>query len=231
MQAGPSALLQVRNLELERAGERLLAAFDLEVERGTIHALVGANGAGKSTLIAACLGQIAFGGEIRLHWQHSGVLGYVPQRFAPDPSLPLTVGEYLALSRQSRPVCLGLSGRTRAHVQGLLARVGMEAFLHRPLAVLSGGELRRVLLANALDPTPELLLCDEPASGVDPAFLGVLERLLCQVRAGGGTVLLVSHDHEQVRRIADRATLLAQGKAHTGRPEEVLPLMHALALG
>ena len=200
--------------------ELLLDAVSLRVARGSLHVIAGPNGGGKSTLLRAMLGQIAFEGRIVLNWRGGGAIGYVPQTFPVDPTLPVTVEDFLALTRQRRPVCLGVSRATRARVGGLLARVGLEGLEKRPLAVLSGGELRRVLLAHALDPEPELLILDEPAGGLDEAASRGLERALTAMkRDSAATVVMVSHDFSQVRRLADRVTLLdrrvvAEGSAH-----------------
>jgi zinc transport system ATP-binding protein len=199
---------------------------------GTIHLLVGPNGAGKSTLFAAVMGLIEFSGSIRLHWRRSGGIGYVPQAFTVDPTLPLTVGEFLALSRQRRPVCLGLARRTRARAEDALARVGLAGFLPRPLGALSGGELQRVLLANAIDPAPELLLLDEAASGLDEMAVKQLEDTVRALRDDAGTsVLMVSHNLDQARRIANRVTLIDKTVRRTGAPDSVLAddLARALA--
>jgi zinc transport system ATP-binding protein len=179
---------------------------------GQLVALVGPNGAGKSTLLQCVLGLVEFTGTIRCHWRASGRIGYAPQALGVDPTLPITVAEFLALTRQRRPVCFGLTAPTRTKVAELLREVA-----------LSGGERQRVLLANALDPAPELLLLDEPTSGLDEAATQRFEeRLLALRRARATTVLLVSHDSDQVRRVAERVTVLARGVRRTGTPAEVL---------
>ena len=189
----------------------------------TVHVLVGPNGAGKSTLFSAVLGLIEFNGTIRLHWRRSGRIGYVPQFFTVDRTLPLTVGEFLALSRERRPVCLGLSRKSRARLDELLSRVGLAGFLNRPLGALSGGELQKALLANAIDPTPELLLLDEPSSGLDESASRAFEELLLGLKdAADVTVFMVSHDLGQVRRIADRVTLLDRQVRRSGPAADVL---------
>ncbi len=139
---------------------------------------MGANGAGKSTLLSAILGQIAFDGRIAMNWTGPGTIGYVPQTFAVDPTLPVTVADFLALTRQRLPVCFGITRVTRIAIARLLGRVGLPGLEDRPLAVLSGGELRRVLLAHALDPEPELLILDEPTAGLDDAAMGILNEIL-----------------------------------------------------
>jgi zinc transport system ATP-binding protein len=200
-------LLEISDLTLRPARETLLADFSLRVDRGTIHALVGPNGAGKTTLLSAILGLVPFEGRIIGHWIGSGRVAYVPQQFHVDRTLPVTVADFLALTRQRRPVCFGIAGTTRKRIALLLDRVGLGGFANRTLSALSGGELRRVLLANALDPLPELLILDEPASGLDESSARWLDDTLIAFK-GEMTVLLVSHDAEQVRRIADRVTNL-----------------------
>ena len=227
-----SPVLEIDALSVARDGRTLLADVAFAVARGSTHVLLGPNGAGKTTLLSAVLGQTPFAGRIRFHWRGSGRLGYVPQGFHVDRTLPLTVGEFLALPRQHRPVCLGVGRAARARIETVLARVGLPDYCTRPLGVLSGGEQRRVLLANAIDPLPEFLLLDEPASGLDEIAVEQLEATLAALQAEGGTsVLMVSHDLEQVRRVADRVTLLDRSVRATGTPAEVLTGNLAASLG
>jgi zinc transport system ATP-binding protein len=202
-------LLEIAGLTVTHGREVLLSNLSFSVRRGTLHALVGPNGAGKSTLLSAILGQAPFTGRITARWAHSGRIGYVPQAFHVDRSLPVTVSDFLALSRQHRPVCFGVSAPAADRIVRLLDRLGLSGFGRRPLSVLSGGELRRVLLANALDPLPELLLLDEPAAGLDEAASRWLDDTLVSLK-GGVTIMLVSHDSDQVRRVADCVTLLGR---------------------
>ena len=216
-------LLEIQRLAIHRNREALVDDASLCVRRGSLHVIVGPNGAGKSTLIAAVLGLIPFDGRIVLNWKHTGAIGYVPQTFPVDPTLPVTVEDFLALTRQRRPVCLGLSPQSHRTVSRLLALVGLSGLEHRPLAVLSGGELRRVLLAHAMDPEPELLILDEPTSGLDEAAAQWLEETLTTIKRGGRTtILMVSHDLDQVRRIADRVTVLDRRIVADGLVADVL---------
>ena len=96
------------------------------------------------------------------------------------------------------------------------------------MGALSGGELQRVLLAQALVPTPELLLLDEPSRGIDRRALEFAERALRQLREQGKTILIVTHDLEQVGRLADRVTCLNRKTRFDGPPSEVLTLEAAL---
>jgi len=202
-----SQLLEITNLTLRPGPEPLLTNFSLTVSRGTLHAIVGPNGAGKTSLLAAILGLEPFEGQIIANWAGRGRVAYVPQQFHVDRTLPVTVADFLALTRQQRPVCLGVAGSTRQRISRLLDRVGVARLEDRPLAALSGGELRRVLLANALDPLPELLILDEPLGGLDEAGAKWLDATLVSLK-GSITVLMVSHDSDQVRRIADRVTTI-----------------------
>src|SRR5689334_4147871 len=110
------ALLVVERLGIVRGREAILTDVSLEATRGRLHAIVGPNGAGKSTLLGAILAQLPFTGRIVLNWHAAGGIGYVPQSFVVDPTLPVTVEDFLGLTRQQRPVCLGLSAKTRARV-------------------------------------------------------------------------------------------------------------------
>ena len=229
---GIPPVIEITDLTVKRQGRPAIAGVTMSVAPRSVHLLVGPNGAGKSTLLAALLGLIDFSGSIRFHWRGDGRIGYVPQVFTVDRTLPLTVGEFLALTRQRRPVSFGVRGALRAHLEALLERVGLVGFLRRPLGGLSGGELQKVLVANAIDPAPELLLLDEPSSGLDEISVRQLEELVLALKWNSRTsVLMVSHDLGQVRRIADRVTLIATTVRRTGPPGAVLAdgLARALA--
>jgi len=229
---GIPPVIEITDLTVAREGRPAIAGVTMSVAPRSVHLLVGPNGAGKSTLLAALLGLIAFSGSIRFHWRRDGRIGYVPQVFAVDRTLPLTVSEFLALTRQRRPVSLGIGRTLGAHLEVLLERVGLAGFLRRPLGGLSGGELQKVLVANAIDPAPELLLLDEPSSGLDEISVRQLEDLVVSLKRDSCTsVLMVSHDLGQVRRIADRVTLLETTVRRTGPPGAVLAdgLARALA--
>jgi zinc transport system ATP-binding protein len=207
-----TALLEVSDLTVRHGREILLSNISFSVQRGSLHALVGPNGAGKTTLLTAILGLTPFTGRIVAHWEGSGRIAYVPQQFHVDRTLPVTAADFLALTRQKRPVCLGIAPPAQTRISLLLDRVGLKGFESRLLSVLSGGELRRVLLANALDPLPELLILDEPAGGLDETAARWLDGTLVSLK-GEMTVVMVSHDSEQVRRIADHVTVLERARA------------------
>ena len=216
-------LLSASELTIRRDGQVILENVALSVMPGEIHIVIGPNGAGKSSLLGALLGQTVFSGSVRCHFRGSGRVGLVPQSFPVDRTLPVTVTEFLALSRQRLPICFGVRAAARLRIHELLGQVGLPEIGPRRLGALSGGELRRVLLANAMDPEPELMFLDEPASGLDQASAARLEEILLALReAAGTTVIMVSHDLAQVRRLADRVTWLDRSVRAAGSPAEVL---------
>ncbi len=223
-------LVEFLGVSLRRNRELLLSGVSFAIHAHTIHVVVGPNGAGKTTLLNALLGQAQFEGRIVAHWRKDGRIGFVPQMFTVDASLPVTVEDFLALTRQRRPVCFGVTAPARRRIATLLGEVGLAGLGRRPLSVLSGGELRRVLLAHALDPRPELLILDEPAAGLDEGGVGQLETMLRTLKEGGTTVLMISHDLDQVRRIADRVTVLDRAVVSEGPAAETLALDAVMAL-
>lgn len=169
------------------------------VARGALHALVGPNGSGKSTVIDAVLGLVPYAGRVVVEAKRVAV---VPQRLEVPAVLPMTVYEFLAAGRTAWPVALGVRPAMRSRVDAMLEPVQLGGFGKRRVAELSGGELRRVLLANALEGEPELLLLDEPEAGLDEASRGWLEETLRALPAKGVTTLWVSHDAARVQTLA-----------------------------
>lgn len=206
--------IEVDHLSVSAGHQQLLHDVNLHIHCGELTALIGANGAGKTTLIRALLGQVEYKGVIR-HLTTDGRpaadvrTGYVPQQLEFDRSSPVTVMDFMAASLSRRPVFLGVSKKTREKVMGALARTHCEKLCRRPLGALSGGELQRVLLALALTPQPDLLILDEPVSGVDQNGLESFYQTVDELkRTNHMAILLVSHDLDVVRRYADRVVLM-----------------------
>jgi zinc transport system ATP-binding protein len=218
-----TSVLAIENVSVRREGELVLDSVDLAVEASSVHVVVGPNGAGKSTLLAAALGRVEFTGSIVRRFAKSNRIGFVPQALATDRTLPVTVAELLALTRQAWPVCFGIRAAARARIVAALEAVGLAGFEARRLGELSGGELRRVLLANAIEPVPELLILDEPASGMDQESKDRLDDVVrSAARENGAAVLMVSHDLDRVRAIADRVTWLERKVLRSGAASDVL---------
>ena len=147
--------------------------------------------------------------------------GYVPQHLHFDKEMPVTVEDFMAAAFTRRPVWTGVSKKTRQAVEAALDDVEAAELAQRPLGRCSGGELQRVLLALALNPAPDLLVLDEPVSGVDQNGLRMfLDTVLRLKETHHMAILLVSHDLHLVREYADHVvlldkTVLAQGSAES----------------
>jgi len=227
-QAARFHTLEIRNLSVRAGGREILSGIDADIRCGEVTALIGPNGAGKTTLLHAILGLVAHTGEIRFcraeeHGKGAPRIGYVPQRIDLDRNAPMTVLDFFALSSQRYPVFLGHSRKSRTDAEAALAKGGAGHLIHRPLGKLSGGELQRVLLALALRGSPDILLLDEPVSGVDVSgeelFCDFLEQIHRESRF---SLLLVSHDLSVVTRHADRVICLNRSIVCQGATTQVL---------
>ena len=201
-------LLRAEDVSVQRAGRFLLNAVSLSLFPEKIVTLVGPNGAGKTTLVSVLLGLLAAdAGQVER--REGLVIGYVPQRFAVPPSLPMDVDGFLRLA--------GASGF--AQRQAVLARLGAADLQRAPLRALSGGELQRVLLARALLRQPALLVLDEPAQGLDVHGQQELYALIARLRDETGCgVLMVSHDLHLVMAATDQVVCLEQHVCCVGSP-------------
>ena len=205
------ALVAAKGLRVRFGGTVALDGVDVAIHPGEIVTVIGPNGAGKTTLARIILGlSRPEAGTVR---RRRGVTcGYVPQRFHVDPTLPMTVGRFLAL-----PVHPGADAIARA-----LTDVGVPDLAGRALQSLSGGEFQRVMLARALLRRPELLVLDEPLQGVDFAGQIALFDLIGELRDRHGFgVLMVSHDLHIVMRATDRVLCINRHVCCSGAPETV----------
>ena len=219
--------IDLDQVSVRRGGQLLLQDISLHIHCGQLTVLIGQNGAGKTTLIRALLGEIPHAGAIR-HVDQAGrdlarlTTGYVPQHLSFDPEMPLTVMDFLASSMTRRPVWTGVSAKVRQRVREALRDVSAGDLADRPLGRCSGGELQRVLLALALHPSPDLLVLDEPVSGVDRNGLKLFLDTVTQLKETRHiAILLVSHDLRLVREYADYVVLLDRNVLAQGSPEEV----------
>ena len=219
--------VELDHVSVVREGDVLLRDVNLHIHCGQLTALVGPNGAGKTTLIRALLGQLPYTGTIRhmdeMERDLSRVrIGYVPQHLTFDKEMPVTVCDLMAASFTRRPVWLGVTGPVREKVLKALSSADAEKLIDKKLGALSGGELQRVLLAMALEPLPDLLILDEPVSGVDQNGLSLFLQLVCELKKRHHmAILLVSHDWDLVRRYADTVALLEKSILCDGAPAEV----------
>lgn len=205
----------------------ILKDINLHIHCGELTALIGPNGAGKTTLLKAIMGEIPHTGTLRFldikdcHTRKP-LVGYVPQKLEFDPGAPISVLDLFSAGLSARPIFLGHSNRQREHAAASLSVVQADYLLERRLGDLSGGELQRVLLALALDPCPDLLLMDEPVSGVDSHGREIFYNMVSELRQHFDlSIILVSHDLSMVSRHADRVVFIDRTIQCQGNPEEV----------
>ena len=224
---GHSCCLRIQNLSVKIDNELILSDVNLHVHCGEMIAFIGPNGAGKSTLFKAILGQQESSGIISFaapgQRNRMPRIGYVPQCPAFDPGDPVSVADLFACCMSKRPAFLGLSKKMRQKVFECLERVHSEDLIDKCVGTLSGGELQRVLLALALEPLPNILILDEPLSGVDVEGVSLLMEMLDEIRQTYDLSILIStHDFGILKTYADQVVLIKHGIACQGTPDEVL---------
>lgn len=204
---------------------------EFSIAKGEFVGVLGPNGAGKSTLFRLLLGllqpqsgQLSIFGETPKRGDNR--IGYVPQRHSVDPEIAIEALEIVRLvscgCRWGFDLPAGAKAE-RAEALKALRDVDAENLAHRPLGQLSGGELQRVFLAQALAGNPELLLLDEPLANLDIRREGEMVQLIKNVvQLRGVTVLLIAHNINPLLPVLDRAMYIANGQIATGKPGEVL---------
>ena len=224
---GDACCLRIQNLNIQIGNNKILENVNMHVHCGEMVALIGPNGAGKSTLLKAILGQREYDGVIA--FSSPGArdrrprIGYVPQSPTFDPGDPLSVADLFACCMSKRPAFLGLSKAMREKVLECLDRVHATDLIDKRVGTLSGGELQRVLLALALEPLPNILILDEPLSGVDVEGIHTLMDMIDEIRKEYDlSIVMTTHDFSILPRYADQVVLIEHGIRKQGTPAEVL---------
>ncbi len=219
--------VSVNDIGVKKGKDTLLSDVSFHLHCGEITALIGVNGAGKTTLVKSILGEIAHEGTVSFE-SHSGekiskiTIGYVPQHIEFDRFAPVSVEDFLLVGRTSSPVCFKRSKKLSAELDEVLSQVGCLDLKKRKLGELSGGELQRVMLVNALYPLPELLVLDEPVSGVDAkGSEKFYEAILNLKKNYHMAIAIVSHDLGIVRDCADKVVLINKTVLKSGSAEDV----------
>ncbi len=231
MAAPGEPTLSLRAVCVRGGRHLLLDRVSLDLWPGELGMLIGPNGAGKSTLVRAALDLLPVeSGSIRImgmDWRDPAArrhTGYVPQSFLLERTIPLTCREFLADYAAARSLLPG-SGDMGRQAQRLIAeRLGLAAKLDRPLGVLSGGEVQRLLIAAAFLGDPDLILLDEPLAGIDMQGEGDFHGIVDSYRADHprAAFLIVSHDIGVVYRKATRVFCLNRTIHAEGPPSEAL---------
>ncbi len=214
--------IKVDKISVKKGTDVLLSDVSFELHCGELTALIGVNGAGKTTLVKSILGEIKHQGTVSFE-SHKGeklnkiTIGYVPQHLDFDRSAPISVEDFLMIGRTGSPVCFTKDKKISKDLDEILETVGCKDLKNKRLGDLSGGELQRVMLANALYPMPELLILDEPVSGVDAAgsekFYEVISDLKQHCHMA---IAMVSHDLGIVRDYADNVVLINKSVLKSG---------------
>lgn len=221
------APLQVRDLRVALGGREVLCGIDLEIYPSSLVGLVGPNGAGKTTLLRSILGLIpVLSGEIEVGGKQgrsaARAIGYVPQRqeFAWD--YPISV-ENVVMSGFTG--LLGMFRRPKKHhweaVYRALAQVKLADLRNRTVGELSGGQRQRVLIARALATNPEILLLDEPFTGLDQPTMDLLLELFVDLARNGSSLLMSTHDLAGAMMSCDRLVLLNKHIQADGSPNQL----------
>ena len=224
---GHSCCLRIQNVSVKIGKDSILKDVNMHLHCGQIVALIGPNGAGKSTLLKAVLGEREYDGIISFavpgQRNRKALIGYVPQSPAFDPGDPVTVADLFCCCMSRRPAFLGHTKGFRNHILTCLERVHGEELIDKRIGTLSGGELQRVLLALALDPIPNILILDEPLSGVDVEGMETLMDMLDELRQDYDlSILMTTHDFSTLPKYADTVVLIDHAVIAQGSPKDVL---------
>lgn len=212
-------ILDVKNLSVSFDGEDVLKDISFSVEKGEALSVIGPNGAGKTVLFKAILDLVSYKGEI--NWGSGVRIGYVPQKFTTDRSIPLIVSEFFLLksSRFWFPKKEFLE-----HLGHELALVGLsKSILLKPLSELSGGQLQRILISWAMLDHPDLLLFDEPTAGIDIGAEDTIYDIMHRMQdERGTTIILISHDLNIVYKYSQNVLCINKKMICHGSPREIL---------
>jgi len=224
---GHSCCLRIQDLSVKIGSDVILQDINLHAHCGEMIALIGPNGAGKSTLIKTILGQQSYDGVISFsvpgQRNRKAKIGYVPQSPTFDAGDSVSVADLFACCMSKRPAFLGYSKAMRNRVLNCLERVREEKLIDKRIGTLSGGELQRVLLALALEPLPNILILDEPLSGVDAEGMETLMDMLDEIRRTYDlSILMITHDFSMLNRYADQVVLIDRRIVRKGTPDDVL---------
>ncbi len=212
-----------------RNGNTALVDASFSIPAGTITALVGVNGSGKSTLFKAIMGFVPLArGSVSIFGEPAGqalkrnIVAYVPQAEEVDWNFPVLVEDVVMMGRYGHMNLLRIPGRhDRELVDRALERVGMSDYRKRQIGELSGGQKKRVFLARALAQEGQVILLDEPFTGVDVKTEEAIITLLKALREEGRVMLVSTHNLGSVPRFCDRAILINRTVLTAGKTEEV----------
>jgi len=217
-------ILSCSNLTLGYESHPAVHHLSLSINKGDLLALVGPNGAGKSTFLKGIMGQISpLEGSINLLDLDRSNIAYLPQLNQVDRSFPISVQEMVALGAWNHMGAFGrLRSRHKRQVSSALRQLGLSGFEQRMIGSLSGGQMQRVLFARLLVQEAELILLDEPFTGVDSRTTQDLLSMIESWSLQGKTIIAVLHDLEQVKKHFPLSLLLSREPIAFGETNQVL---------
>lgn len=220
--------VMIENLRVQAGSTTILDNVSLSIACGDLTVIIGKNGAGKSTLIKSILGEVSYEGKIEFRDLKENTIGnlrvgYVPQQLNIEKTAPVSVYDLVAGYTSRVPVFLRKSKKLYAWIKERLELFDGASLIDKQLGDLSGGELQRVLLTIACTPVPNLLILDEPVSGIDrngrKLFYKILNDLKQQYDM---SIILVSHDLELTAEYADNVVLVDKTVLKEGKAQEVM---------
>ena len=216
---------KISNISVKRGSKQILKNVNIHIHCGKLTVIIGKNGAGKSTLLKAILGEIPHEGSITFKNKNNEEkkikIGYVPQKLDLENS-PITVYDMVASFSSNKPTFLFKSKKLYEKIKEHLKDFGADNLIDRKVNRLSGGELQRVMLGMAMMSKPDLLILDEPISGIDKNGKEQFYKKIYDLKKSNDmAIILVSHDFEYVKKYADDVILLNQVIEKEGTPDEV----------
>jgi ABC-type Mn2+/Zn2+ transport system ATPase subunit len=221
VRAGPTELARLAGVTCTFGGTAVLEDVDLVLEPGQFTGIVGPSGSGKTTLLRCLLGSVRpSAGSVT---RRDGLrIGYVPQVDTVDWSFPVTVADCVLMARRSSRRWPRPTGEERAEADEVLDRLGLGGLGRRHIRDLSGGQQQRVFIARALLGRPDLLLMDEPTSGVDVRTRHDVLHLLGDLHGAGLAVVLTTHDLNGMAAHLPHLVCLNRRVVGHGTPRDVL---------
>ena len=216
---------KINNISVKRGTKQILKNVNIHIHCGKLTAIIGKNGAGKSTLLKAILGEIPHEGEIIFNSENGKNekirIGYVPQKLDLENS-PITVYDMVAAYSSNVPVFLYKNKKLYEQIKAHLKLFGADDLIDRKVNRLSGGELQRVMLGLAMMSKPNLLILDEPISGIDKNGKEQFYKKIYELKKSEDiAIIIVSHDFNYIKKYADDVIFLNQVVVKEGTPEEV----------
>lgn len=219
--------IRINDLGVKFGKDVILEDVNLHMHCGELTVVIGPNGAGKSTLLRAILGEIEHEGTIDLKETSTGnqsemKIGYVPQSLNIEREIPITVYDLFASFISRTPVWLFKNKKLYNKIYEQLKIFSVEDCIDKQVGKLSGGQLQRVMLSIAITPMPNLLILDEPVSGIDENGVRDFYRIVNELKTKYDlSILLVSHDLHLVKKYADKVILMDKTILAQGTPDEV----------